>query len=116
MGIYRRGKVYWARWVEQGKLQRRSLETSDRREAERRFEEITTEAPGGIAVREILKRWFEYQKPRCKPRSLPLYKIVKKRFSLVSAPSEPTVQVRSALQSKSGTYPSSDWFWRTERR
>jgi integrase len=30
-----------------------------------------------------LKRWFDYQEHRCKPRSLCTYKIVKKRFSMV---------------------------------
>jgi site-specific recombinase XerD len=34
-------------------------------------------------VGEILARWFEHQVPRCKPRSVDLYKIVRKRFSML---------------------------------
>ena len=50
MGIYRRGNVYWARWVEDGELHRQSLETGSRRVAERRFEEVSTD------VSEFLKK------------------------------------------------------------
>jgi integrase len=81
VGIYRRGKVYWARWVEDGKPQRRSLGTKDHREAERRYEEITTEG-ARLTVRDVLSRWIKFQTVRCKPRSVHLYKIVRKRFSL----------------------------------
>jgi integrase len=92
VGIYRRGKVYWARWGDGGTQQRRSLGTTSWQEAKRRFAEIQPEpprattarkVPKGLTVREILKLWFEYQKARCKPRSLCTYKIVKKRFSMV---------------------------------
>jgi len=84
VSIYRRGKVYWGRWVEGGKQHRRSLGTSDRQKAERRYEEIKSGLPpGGMTVRDVLGRWLKYQTPRCKPRSVHLYKIVRKRFSLV---------------------------------
>ena len=82
MGIYRRGNVYWARWIEDGKQLRRSLGTKNRREAEREYEKLTRKGPG-LAVREVLGLWIKYQTARCKPRSIQLYKIVRKRFSLV---------------------------------
>jgi site-specific recombinase XerD len=82
VGIYRRGKVYWARWVEDGKRQRRSLGTTDRRQAERMYEEIKQEGTR-LKVREVLARWLQFKAARCKPRSVHLYKIVRKRFSLV---------------------------------
>lgn len=98
MGIYRRGKVYWARWVDQGKLQRQSLGTSDLREAKRRFEEITTESPGGLTVRAVLGRWLEYQKARSKPGSINLYKVVRKRFSLVWGDLRPDEITKSVVE------------------
>ncbi len=82
VGIYRRGNRYWARWVEDGKQRRRSLGTKDRREAERRYQELNAKA-AGLTVRDVLTRWIKYQTARCKPRSVHLYKIVRKRFSLV---------------------------------
>lgn len=82
MGIYRRGKVYWARWVEDGELHRQSLETRNRREAERRYEEMTTGGGDSLTVRDALTRWADYRIARCKPRSAHLYKTVRKRFSL----------------------------------
>ncbi len=82
MGIYRRGNVYWARWDEDGTQQRRSLNTKNRREAEARFEDLISAAPG-LTVREVLDRWLKYQIPRCKPQSVRLYKITRKRFSMV---------------------------------
>ena len=33
-------------------------------------------------MREVLSRWIKYQTARCKPRSVHLYKIVRRRFSL----------------------------------
>ena len=42
----------------------------------------TKRAEVSLTVRDILTRWLRYQTPRCKPRSLHLYKIVRKRFSL----------------------------------
>jgi site-specific recombinase XerD len=74
--------VYWARWIRAGKLERRSLETKDRREAERLFEDLTAGGGGGLTVRDVLGRWLKHQTVRCKPRSVHLYKIVRKRFSL----------------------------------
>ena len=82
MGIYRRGKVYWARWSEDRKLRRQSLETKDRREAERLYEKLVT-GDAGLRVREVLKRWFQYKEARSKPRSLDLYTVVRKRFTLI---------------------------------
>ena len=83
MGIYRRGDVYWARWVDaDGKQRRRSLRTKDHREAGQRYEELTEKATS-LTVRDVLSRWIRYQTARCKPRSVHLYKIVRKRFSLV---------------------------------
>ncbi len=64
MGIYRRGKVYWARWVEDGERQRRSLNTTDRRKAEALFERLTSKAPPPPPTqtfREILKLWLKHQ-------------------------------------------------------
>lgn len=81
MAIYRRGKIYWARWIEHGELKRRSLGTRDRRVAERRYEEMKA-GRGGLKVRDILSRWFQYQKVRSKPGSISTYKVVRKRFSL----------------------------------
>ncbi|MCZ6782249.1 MAG: tyrosine-type recombinase/integrase, partial [Proteobacteria bacterium] len=81
MAIYRRGDVYWARWVEDGKQHRQSLRTKDRREAEQLYQELTTRA-SGLTVRDVLSRWIKYQTARCKPRSVHLYKIVRKRFAL----------------------------------
>ena len=78
MGIYRRGNTYWARWRENGQERRRSLGTRSKAEAERLFAEIAAES---LTVREVLARWFRFQMPRCKPRSVDLYKIVKKRFT-----------------------------------
>jgi site-specific recombinase XerD len=52
-------------------------------------------------VRDILGRWFKYQTPRCKPRSIPFYKIVRKRFSLVWGdlrPEELTILVVEEFQ------------------
>ncbi len=84
MGIYRRGQVYWASWVKDQKRHRKSLGTSDRREAEALFERLTSEdSPPSLIFREILRLWLKYQTPRCKPQSVELYKIVRKRFSLV---------------------------------
>ncbi len=82
MGIYRRGNVYWARWLKDGKARRKSLGTKDRAEAEQRFAELTRSAQD-LRVRDILRRWLAYQTPRCKPRSVHIYKIVAKRFSIV---------------------------------
>jgi hypothetical protein len=48
--------VYWARWIRAGKLERRSLETKDRREAERLFEDLTAGGGGGLTVRDVLGR------------------------------------------------------------
>jgi site-specific recombinase XerD len=79
VGIYLRGKTYWARWCAEGVQRRRSLGTSDRRQAEQKYAELVRSS---LSVREILRRWFEYQKVRCKRRSLPTYRIIKKRFSL----------------------------------
>jgi integrase len=81
VAIYRRGSVYWARWVEDGELQRRSLGTKDRRKAERRYEAIIA-GGAGLTVRDVLGRWFKYQATRSKPGSTNLYKVVRKRFSL----------------------------------
>ena len=82
MGIYQRGQVYWARWVEDGKQHRRSLLTKDPREAERLYQDLAGKS-AGLTVRDVLSRWIKYQTPRCKPRSVHLYKMVRKRFSLV---------------------------------
>ena len=40
MAIYRRGKIYWARWVKDGELHRESLGTKNRRQAEERFKSL----------------------------------------------------------------------------
>ncbi len=80
MRVYTRGRTYWADYLDGNKRVRKSLGTRNRREAEERAAELLrTEA----TVREILRRWFEYQVPRCKPKSVHLYKIVRKRFSIL---------------------------------
>jgi integrase len=83
VAIYRRGNIYWARWIKDGKRYRQSLGTRKRREAEDRFEALISEDTASLTVREILTRWIKYQTARCKPRSIHLYKIVRKRFSMV---------------------------------
>jgi hypothetical protein len=80
MRIYRRGRTYWADYLEGDQRVRRSLGTSSRREAEAKAAELLRV---NLAVGEILARWFEHQVPRCKPRSVDLYKIVRKRFSML---------------------------------
>ena len=103
MGIYLRGNVYWARWDDEGKQRRRSLGTQDRGEAESRYEDLTAKA-ASLAVREVLSRWIKYQTARCKPRSVHLYKIVRKRFSLVWGdlrPDQITTLVVEEFQEKS---------------
>ena len=87
MGIYKRGAVYWARWTEGGTKLYKSLGTKDRREAERLFEELR--GGGRITMGTILSQWCDYQKPRCKPKSLHHYKIVRKRFSAMWGASSP---------------------------
>ena len=79
MGIYKRGAVYWARWTEDGGKRWQSLGTGDRREAERLFDELR--AGGQLTMRSVLSEWFEHQEARCKPRSIHLYRIVRKRFT-----------------------------------
>jgi len=103
MGIYKRGDVYWARWLEDGKQHRKSLGTKQRSEAEFLFENLTVKKTNPT-VREILKLWLKYQTPRCKPRSVHLYKIVRKRFSLVWGdlrPEEITILKMEEFQEKS---------------
>ena len=56
MGIYLRGNIYWGRWEQDGKRHRKSLGTENRREAERKFEELRAESPEGLTVRDILAR------------------------------------------------------------
>ncbi len=80
MGIYKRGAVFWARWEEGGKLHRKSLGTKDLGEAETRFEDLTSKS---LTMREVLKRWVKHQTPRCKPKSVEIYRIVRKRFTMV---------------------------------
>ncbi len=106
MGIYKRGKVYWARWVEDGERHRKSLGTSDRGEAETLFERLTSKDTDSPKMREILKLWLKHQTPRCKPRSLQVYNIVRKRFSLVWGdlhPEEITTLLVEQFQEKSLT-------------
>ncbi len=80
MGLYKRGKTYWARWTEGGEIRRQSLETADPQEAERRFRDLRTDR---VTVREVLKRWVAYQKPRRKARSLHAYRIAQRRFTMM---------------------------------
>ena len=85
MGIYRRGQVYWASWVKDQKRHRKSLGTSDRGEAEALFERLTSTdllPPRSLTFREIVKLWLEHQKPRCKPKSIRIYKTACKRFNI----------------------------------
>lgn len=79
--IFKRGNVYWARWTENGEKKRKSLGTKDPREAQRIFEELTKQ--GSLTVGEILTRWLKYKRARCKPRSVDLYEIVRRRFTAV---------------------------------
>ncbi len=88
MGIYKRGEVFWARWDEDGKQHRKSLGTKRRSTAEQLFKDLTGKVPAppkpaALTVREILDLWVKHQTPRCKPHSIRLYKVVRKRFSLV---------------------------------
>ncbi len=80
MGIYKRGAVFWARWEEDGKRHRKSLGTKDLREAETLFEDLTSKS---LTMREVLKLWVKHQTPRCKPKSVEVYRIVRKRFSMI---------------------------------
>ena len=82
MGIYKRGAVFWAQWVEDGERHRKSLGTKDRWEAEIRFEDLTSK-DASLTVREILRLWLGHQTSRCKPHSIEIYKIAVKRFSFV---------------------------------
>ena len=84
-----------------GSCTARSLETKDRRKAEQLFEEITTTKGPRLTVRDVLARWIKFQTARCKPRSVHLYKIVRKRFSLVWGdlrPDEVTTSVVEEFQ------------------
>ncbi len=78
LAIYKRGKTYWARWAEAGRIRRQSLGTEDRAEAERNFRRLQAEV---LTVADVLKRWVAFQKPRRKPRSLHAYRIVQRRFT-----------------------------------
>jgi integrase len=82
MGIYRRGKVYWGRWSEGGKQHRKSLDTEDQGVAEERFEELLGQESPGLTMRHILRDWLEYQRKRCKPQTIQIYRIVRKRFAI----------------------------------
>ena len=80
MGIYLRKKTYWARWTEDGKQRRESLETGDLTEAQRRYRELTGRAvteqpkpartgkPSAPTVRQILSGWFQ-----CKRQLNPVF-------------------------------------------
>ncbi len=101
MGIYLRGNVYWARWSEEGQRRRRSLQTSNLTEAQRRYRTLQgrprisrSAQPGtqlrtktrprrAIRMRQVLAEWVKYQTPRAKPQSVKVYNIVRKRFTLV---------------------------------
>jgi len=121
MGIYLRGNVYWARWGEEGRLRRRSLETSDLTEAQRRFRGLARKPrrarsaqpdkqpqpkptrPRGIRMRQVLSEWLKYQTPRAKPQSVKVYSIVRKRFTLVWGnlrPEEITTQLIEEYQER----------------
>ena len=93
MGIYKRGKVYWVRWVEDGERHRKSLGTKSRREAEILFEQLTGKSsprdisprdtsPPRILLREVLKLWLKHQTSRCKPKSIRIYETACKRFTM----------------------------------
>jgi len=78
MRLYKRGRTYWIDYLDgDGNRIRESLRTTSRGEAEARARELRV---GSLTIREILGRWFKYQTVRCKPRSVDLYKIVRKRF------------------------------------
>ncbi len=78
MRLYKRGQTYWADYLDgDGKRIRKSLGTTNRREAEARANELLAES---LTVREVLDRWYKYQTVRCKPRSIDLYRIVQRRF------------------------------------
>ena len=81
MGLYRRGKVYYARWFADGREHRRSLGTTSRREAERRLAELL--AGGGITIEQMLERWLDYKRVRhhAKPRSIEAFEIAARRFT-----------------------------------
>ncbi len=81
MGLYRRGKVYYGRWFSAGREHRRSLGTSDRREAERRFADLV--AGEGLRVDQLFERWLDYKRVRhhSKPRSVEAFEIAARRFT-----------------------------------
>ena len=95
MGLYRRGKTYWARWTEGTEVRRQSLGTADREEAERRFRDLRAER---VTVRAVLKRWVAYQKPRRKPRSLHAYRIVQRRFTIMWGDLLPREMTRQTIE------------------
>ncbi len=121
MGIYLRGNVYWARWSEEGQRRRRSLETSNLTEAQRRYRTLQgrpriarSAQPGtqlrtktrprrAIRMRQVLSEWLKYQTPRAKPQSVKVYNIVRKRFTLVWGnlrPEEITTQLIEEYQER----------------
>ena len=81
MGLYRRGKVYYARWFADGREHRRSLATTSRREAERRLAELL--AGGGITIEHMFEEWLAYKRVRhhSKPRSVEAFEIAARRFT-----------------------------------
>ncbi len=121
MGIYLRGNVYWARWSEEGQRRRRSLQTSNLTEAQRRYRTLQgrpriarSAQPGtqlrtktrprrAIRMRQVLAEWLKYQTPRAKPQSVKVYNIVRKRFTLVWGnlrPEEITTQLIEEYQER----------------
>ncbi len=90
MGLYRRGKVYYARWLSAGREQRRSLGTTSRGEAERRLAELLVGR--GLRIEQMLKQWLDYKRVRhhSKPRSIEAFEIAARRFTRLwgEAPAE----------------------------
>jgi integrase len=94
MGLYLRGKTWYARWTVNGRVRRKALST-DRAEAERMLEELQApapfraakgcagERPVDLTLRELLQRWLQHQSVahHNKPRSLETFEIAVRRFT-----------------------------------
>ena len=103
MGLYRRGKTWYGRWVVDGRVRRKALST-DRPEAEQMLQqwiqrtgsngprERCWRGAGGqqmdqrhvsLTLRELLQRWLQHQSVahHNKPRSLETFEIAVRRFT-----------------------------------
>lgn len=79
MQLYKRGKVWWVRFAENGQEVRRSLHTRDRREARHNLKELernrTAAVDGVLTIGQLMSRWLEHKRLQhhAKPNSVRAY-------------------------------------------